>query len=253
MADYSISLKSKGLLIFKITRPEKRNAVSFQVIEGLEQLVDRAQTDPSVKAVMLTGSGQQSFCSGGDLDEFHALKTEEQALTMLSRMGNVLYRLATLSKPTLALLNGAAVGGGCEIASACDFRVAQKGAKLGFVQANLAITTGWGGASLLHERVRTPVALKILTDARLFTAEEMYEFGFVQEVVDQVTEETAFTYLENILRKDVGVLEAYKRVVIERFQATNLRERMTREIERCAILWEKDAHHEAVDRFLQHK
>ncbi len=253
MAHYSITFMENGLLKFKITRPDKRNAISFQVIEGLEQLLERAEMDDSVKVVMITGTGERSFCSGGDLDEFHDLRTEEEALTMLSRVGQLLYRLATLRKPTLALLNGSAVGGGCEIASACDFRISQKDAKFGFVQANLAITTGWGGASLLHERVRAPLALQILTEARLFTAEEMKELGFVQAVFAELTDDVVFSYLENILRKDVTVLEAYKKVVIERLQASNLKERMMNEIARCAVLWERDAHHEAVARFLNGK
>lgn len=250
MGDFIQYKTDEGILFGKITRPEKRNAVNYQVMDGFQDLLDRAVSDRSVKAVVITGEGCRAFCAGGDIAEFHDLKTEEEAISMLSRMGNLLYRLATLPKPTLASLNGTAVGGGCEIAAACDFRIAHSGAKLGFIQANLAITTGWGGASLLYERLAPSAAFTLLSEAKLHTAEEMKAAGFLQKVYDSLKDQTALDFMEIILQKDTGVIEAYKKAMIEKFHAVHLKERMENEIKRCAELWALDAHHDAVSEFL---
>ncbi|WP_144466457.1 enoyl-CoA hydratase/isomerase family protein, partial [Bacillus sp. FDAARGOS_235] len=98
------------------------------------------------------------------------------------RMGNLLYRLAVLPKPTVAALNGSAVGGGCELAAACDMRIAKAGTKAGFIQANLAITTGWGGASLLYERMNASLAFKLLTEGRVLSVQELLKYGFINEI-----------------------------------------------------------------------
>jgi enoyl-CoA hydratase/carnithine racemase len=252
MEDFIIEYQnSSGLLFGKISRPEKRNAVNFRVMDGLEAMLEKAEKDPSVKAVAIAGEGERAFCAGGDVVEFHRLKTGEEALSMLSRMGNILYRLATLPKPTIALINGHAVGGGCEMAAACDFRIAKSGAKLGFIQANLAITTGWGGGSLLYERLGPSLAFKLLAEADMHTATEMKSYGFIHEIFSNISDETACCFMENILSKDPGVIEAYKIAMIEKFQAVRLKERMDNEIKRCSRLWGKEKHLQAVSEFLK--
>ncbi|WP_261179315.1 enoyl-CoA hydratase/isomerase family protein [Anaerobacillus sp. CMMVII] len=105
-----------------------------------------------MKIVVLTGAGTDAFCSGGDLSIFHHIHTKGEAKEMLLKMAKVLHKLFFFSKPTVAYLNGTTVGGGCEIATACDFRIAEKKLKIGFIQGRLGITTGWGGSTYLMER-----------------------------------------------------------------------------------------------------
>ena len=181
MEPYLISKDQKGILLFTINRPEKRNAIDFEVMAGLERAIEMAG-DNDVKVFAITGAGDQAFCSGGDLTAFHMLKTEEQAYGMLSRMAGILYKLLVLPKPTIAILNGSSVGGGCEIASSCDFRIGKEGIKAGFIQGNLAITTGWGGGTLLMEKLPQSNALKMLLDARIHTGDELLELGFLQDI-----------------------------------------------------------------------
>lgn len=110
MKPYLLEEREQGCLLFTINRPEKRNAINFDVMDGLSEAINRTKK-PGVKALIITGAGEDAFSSGGDLSIFHQLKTEEEAYGMLSKMSNILYRLLTLPKPTIALINGTAVGG----------------------------------------------------------------------------------------------------------------------------------------------
>ncbi|MGE7760769.1 enoyl-CoA hydratase/isomerase family protein [Peribacillus sp. NPDC097895] len=242
----------RGFMKVQFNRPEKRNAVNYQLMDELKAVLSEAATDDEVKLLVLTGVGSEAFCSGGDLSEFHDLYTEEEAFSMLSKMGEILYTLAVFPKPTLALINGSAIGGGCEIATACDFRLAKSGVKLGFVQGTLGITTGWGGASLLLEKIPEQKALKLLMDAKIHKAEEALEIGFVDEIVGEGSDGWE-RFAEDFLRHETGVLIAYKKLLVNKWQASGLKGRMDAEIRECAKLWASDAHHAAVDRFLTKK
>ncbi len=240
-------LSKEGVLTLSINRPEKRNAINFQLIREFEEAIELGIEDSNVKLIVVRGTGDRAFCSGGDLSEFHALHTEEDAFRMLSQMGDVLYKLATCPKPTIAYLNGHAVGGGCEIATACDIRIVKEGAKLGFVQGNQAITTGWGAGTLLVEKLPSAQALNLLYAASIIQAEKAKEVGFVSEIVQ--TEEEFFAYLEQYMNKQLDVLQAYKQMLIRKWETTNLKERMIEEIKTCSKLWEKEEHLEAVEQF----
>jgi enoyl-CoA hydratase len=250
MEEYLITKHSTGILQWTINRPTKRNAINYNVMAGLEKVLNQAINDHEVKALVISGSGDQAFCSGGDLAEFHKLKTEEQSYRMLSKMGLLLFRLATLPKPTLALLNGPAVGGGCEIATACDFRIAKAGSVHGFIQGTLAITTGWGGASLLYEKLPPADALKLLSESKRMDAAYLMQLGFIHEIFSSVNMDHAYTYLSHILDTHQSVLSAYKKTLVSKWTHTNLKQRILEEIRQCAILWEKEEHHLAVQKFL---
>ncbi|MGD6897422.1 enoyl-CoA hydratase/isomerase family protein [Bacillus infantis] len=249
MMPYSIEQHEDGLLQFTINRPEVRNAINYEVMEGLREAVNLAGRK-EVKALMITGAGGHAFCSGGDLGLFHSLKTEDEAFGMLSGMAAILKDLLFLPKPTVAFLNGAAVGGGCEIASACDFRIAAPGAKAGFIQGKLAITTGWGGGSILMEKLLPANALKMLAEASVYGCSELLELGFIHRISQKEALESCRDYLSKILRLDVNVLESYKRLQIKKWQNSHILQRIDDEVRRCAVLWEKDEHHAQVDKFL---
>lgn len=235
------------VMTFTIDRPGIRNAINTEVMEGLEKLVEQVHNS-EIRFVVITAAGTQAFCSGGDLSVFHKLKTEEQAYGMLKRMGDVLYAIKTLPVPVIAVVNGAAVGGGCEIATACDFRLVWAHAKCGFIQGTLAITSGWGGGTYLFETLAHDRALKMLGQARALNAEELEEAGWATEIVRKEADVAEFLGSLRKIRPEVH--RAYKEMAIRKWRATDLKGRVEQEIRRCAELWEKDAHHEAVDRFL---
>lgn len=244
--------RPSGWLLVTLNRPEIRNAVNYQVMDGLQQAVEIMKKNHHLKAMAITGAGT-AFCSGGDLKEFHSLKTKDDAYKMLRKMGNVLQELAFLPVPVVAFLNGTAVGGGCEIASACDVRYAKKGINLGFIQGTLGISTGWGGASYLFEKTNYATAINWLTTAKRHTAAEGIEAGFVSGLLDEVSLESMEAVMSQYTALHRDVLTSYKTTLTEKWHQSGLKERVENEIGRCAELWEKDSHLEAVEAFFRSK
>lgn len=235
------------VMTFTIDRPEIRNAVNAEVMEGLEKLIERASTELP-RLVIITAAGEKAFCSGGDLSVFHALETEEQAYPMLKRMGDVLYRIKTLPVPVAAVINGTAVGGGCEIATACDYRLVRSHVKAGFIQGTLAITSGWGGGTYLFETLQHDQALKMLSEARLYTAEELLENGWATTVIESDEDLASFINSFGLVLPEVH--QSYKEIAVRKWESSNMKERVDAEIRRCAQLWASEAHHQAVSKFL---
>lgn len=247
---YIIEKREKGYLLFTITRNEKRNAINYDVMEGLREAIKISQ-QADMKALVITGIGDKAFCSGGDLSVFHALHTKEEAYPMLSKMSKILFSLLTLPIPTVALMNGTAVGGGCELAAACDFRIARKGIRAGFVQGNQAITTGWGGGSILAEKLPASLAMKLLMEAELQSSEYLKNGGFIDLLYEKDSLAACEVFLEKLLAKDGSVLQSYKRIWLRKWEASKLYERIEEEVKNCSILWESDAHLEYVKTFIR--
>lgn len=247
-----VKREDNGIVWVTINREQRRNAVDYDVIDQLGAILKELKENLHDKVLVITGSGDKAFCSGGDLVEFKSLYTRKDAYNMLSKMGEVLYELATFPKPSIALLNGMAVGGGCELATACDFRLASSASKFGFVQGRLAITTGWGGASILMERLGSTQSLEMLIRAKMYTAEEGLQMGYIQKVLEKENlQEECRAWISEILEQSTEVLSAYKLCAIERWENNNLRSRMFQEIRECSKLWEQEEHHEAVRKFLK--
>jgi enoyl-CoA hydratase len=250
MESYLISKDANGLLFYTINRPEKRNAVNDEIMDGLEKAISMAEAE-DVKALVITGVGDKAFCSGGDLSVFHLLKTKEEAYPMLSKMAKIISKLLLLPKPTVALMNGVAIGGGCEIATACDFRLGRKGIKAGFVQGNLAITTGWGGGSILYEKFPASTALKMLADGEVLSADELLNIGFLDQIYEGDPYSNCNAFLGKLLEKEVGVLSAYVAILRRKWSDASILERIEQEAINCAILWGEEIHHQKVEEFLR--
>jgi enoyl-CoA hydratase len=249
---YFIEKRDSGFLLFTIARSDKRNAINYEVMHGLTEAISLAE-DPSIKALVITGEGDRAFCSGGDLSVFHQLKTKEEANVMLSKMSNILISILTMTKPTIALINGTAIGGGCELAAACDFRLARKGVKAGFVQGKQAITTGWGGGTILAEKLPATGSMKLLMEADIQTAEYLKEVGFIDLIYSSDPISSCEAYLEKLLAVELSVLESYKMMWIRKWKESKLRERIEEEVSNCSVLWESENHHRYVQNFISKK
>lgn len=228
-----------------INRPERKNAIDFQVMEQLDTLLTDLAKDKQIKVLIIRGEGD-TFCSGGDLESFHSLITKEEAKTMLVPMCQVLKKIVSFPAITVAYLNGSAVGGGAEIASACDYRFAKGNGVVGFIQGNLYITTGWGGATLLKTRVGRENALLMLGTAKRWMMNEAKDFGFIRQIKPL---EDVYEWSQQW--KDQSVIKAYKQLLLPIIEKEELFLAMDKEVEACASLWEKDDHHTAVQGFLK--
>jgi enoyl-CoA hydratase/carnithine racemase len=243
--------KTNNIGWITLNRPNVRNAINYEVMEKLKDLLNKARTDDDVKVLVITGSGAKAFCSGGDLSAFHSLKTEDEAYRMLSKMGIVLDELFFFSKPTVALLNGSAVGGGCEIAAACDIRLARAEAKVGFIQGQLGITTGWGGGSYLLERIGQNEAMDLLYSSTPVTAKQGMDHGFIQYVIKGDVIKEAERYLNRYTVPPLGVVKSYKALQLQRYDRKKIKESVQKEIARCSLLWATDEHHKRVEAFFK--
>ena len=128
-----------------IDRPERRNAIDIDTTLELEVLLDQIKGNREILTLILTGSGDEAFISGGDLKYFQTLDSLYKGREMSILCGNLLDSIEGLDIPVIAAINGYAFGGGCEFALACDYRIASKEARFGFRQIKMGIMTSWGG------------------------------------------------------------------------------------------------------------
>jgi len=174
--------RSGDALRLTIARPAKRNALSRAVIAALAAHLEAYRTDDGLKFLVLTGAGDRAFSSGGDLDELGAVRTRAEARAMAREYRRSFDALRGFPVPTIAALNGDALGGGAELAMACDLRIAAAHARIGFLQGSMAISTAWGGGIDLLNAVGASRAMRLLAGAEIFGAEAAGQLGLLEAV-----------------------------------------------------------------------
>ena len=216
MASEPILIERDGAVLrVTVNRPEVRNALSRATLAALEAVFREHAADPDLWLCILTGAGERSFAAGGDLKELADARTVEDGIRMAETGKAALDALRRLPFPTLAALNGDALGGGAELALACDFRVAARHARIGFIQGRLAISTGWGGGIDLARRVGPDMALRLLARSELVAAGEAARLGLVDAVADEgeTLDQAVERFAAPILAQSPLVLRAFKAVV----------------------------------------
>jgi enoyl-CoA hydratase len=164
-----------------INRPEKLNALNTAVRQAFTATLRRLEAHPDVRAAIVTGAGDKAFVAGADIAEFEHRTAVEQ-LT-ISRCGTVFSAAASFRKPLIAAINGYCLGGGCELALACDIRIASATARLGQPEVNLALIPGGGGTQRLARLVGVGQAFKLIYSGEIIDADEALRIGLVEEVV----------------------------------------------------------------------
>jgi 3-hydroxypropionyl-coenzyme A dehydratase len=173
---------SKNIAIIKINRPEVLNALNKEVMEELSAAIDIVGTDDNVKILIMTGTGEKSFCAGADIRyvvNIDPIEAERYA----TFIHNLLNKIENLEKPVIAAINGYALGGGCELALACDFRIASSNAKIGQTEVIIGIPPGWGATQRLLRIVGLTKAKELIYTGKMITAEEAEQIGLVNKVV----------------------------------------------------------------------
>lgn len=179
-----LSTQEDGIGTLRVNRPEARNALNWTAQEQFAAAVAVVERDTAVRVLIITGTGDKAFVSGGDLKEL-SQHPEREAGERLNRvMRDALVQLTHLPIPVIAAVNGDAFGGGCEILTACDLRLATSCARFCFAQVRNALCTGWGGTGRLVNLLGQARALDLLLTSCIFSAEEARQMGLVQQVVD---------------------------------------------------------------------
>jgi len=170
-----------GLITFN--RPHVLNALSLDTMRELDAAIDELAVDDNVGALVLTGAGDRAFVAGADIAEFNTLGSACEAAAFARRGQAVLNKIETLSKPVIAAINGFALGGGCELALACDVRLAADTARLGQPEINLGIIPGYGGTQRLARLVGEGYAKLLCMTGDMVDAAEALRIGLVDRVV----------------------------------------------------------------------
>lgn len=176
------SLDADGILVLKLNRPEKLNALSEEVLQSLAEILTAAHNNPEVKALLLTGEGK-AFCAGADISRLAECNAESGY--RFAREGQAVFRrLESLGKPSLAAINGYAFGGGCELAIAATLRIASTAAKFGQPEVKLGVIPGYGGTQRLARLIGKGRALDLCLSGRFIDAETALHWGLVSAVVE---------------------------------------------------------------------
>jgi enoyl-CoA hydratase/carnithine racemase len=196
-----------------VNRPEKHNAFAPGVIAEFQAALDIAAGDEDTAAVVITGAGSKAFVAGNDVAALAAMDSVAAYRDMAAGQ-QLMKRIHEFAKPTIAMVNGYALGGGFELALACDFIVASTTAKFGFPEISLNTMPGWGGTQLAVKKMGLAHAKEMVLTGRHYRVDECLAFGFVSRVAepDRLREET-LAFAESLTRHHPFALESAKRAV----------------------------------------
>ena len=185
----------ENIATLTINRPDKLNALNKMVMQEIDQAISELEANDEVRAIIITGSGPKSFVAGADISEFQGLNLEQGK--QLARAGqDAFFKIENCSKPVVAAVNGFALGGGCELAMACHFRLASDNAKFGQPEVNLGLIPGYGGTQRLVHLIGKGRAMELLLTGNMIDANTAYQFGLVNYVVSP----------EELMKKTISIL-----------------------------------------------
>ena len=175
-----------GICTITINRPDKLNALNKEVFNDLDKAIDEVNNNPAIKTAIITGAGPKAFVAGADISEFGGL-SREQAMALAKRGQDVFFKIENSRKPIVAAVNGFALGGGCELAMACHFRLCSENAKFGQPEVNLGLIPGYGGTQRLTQLVGKGKSMELQMTAHLIDANEALQLGLVNHITTSDT------------------------------------------------------------------
>lgn len=251
MPDYETILVEKrgAVAVLTINRPDKLNALNSKVhVEGVAAL-DDLKKDDAVRVLVITGAGEKSFIAGADISEFAGKTPFEQRSGFNER--TLFNSLDSFPKPVIAMINGFALGGGCELALACDIRLASERARLGQPEINLGIIPGGGGTQRLTRLVGEGKSMEIILSGDMIDAQTARDLGLVNHVyAPEELEAKTFELANKIAEKSPIALQMAKEAV-KLASRSNLDEGLRREVDLFAVCFSTEDKEEGVAAFLE--
>jgi len=183
MASHNVILRREGpVVIVTLNRPDKMNALNKEILEEFKKLIDVLETDRTARVIVLTATGEKAFCVGADLKERQGMN-EKDVLLRLEMVRALYLRWERLAIPSIAALNGLALGGGLELALVCDLRIAAEHVQVGLPETELAIIPGNGGTQRLTRTIGMSRAMEMVLLSKKLSAAEAYQWGILNKVV----------------------------------------------------------------------
>ena len=171
-----------GIFVITINRPDKLNALNKTVIDELAAVIDEIYSNKEIKTAIITGAGPKAFVAAADISEFFSLDANAGEALARNAQEKVFNRIEQSSKPIIAAVNGFALGGGCELAMSCHFRLASDNAKFGQPEVNLGLIPGYGGTQRLAQLIGKGKAMELMMTAAMIDANEAKQLGLVNYV-----------------------------------------------------------------------
>ncbi len=237
-----------GVCWIRLNRPDKLNSMTLEMHDLIQKALDEVVQDKSVGCVVITGVGERAFCAGADITNFPKL-SPDGAKKFSEKGQKTVKKILSHPKPVIAAVNGYALGGGCELAVACDFRIASEKARFSQPEISLGLIPGWGGTQLLPSLVGPAKAKEIIMTGAMVKAPEALQMGLVNEVVEPDKLEEAVGVLAQTLVGGPSIaLGKAKKLVND---STSLTEGLSAEAEAFSELFMTEDMKEGVAAFLE--
>jgi enoyl-CoA hydratase len=237
------------VLWVQVNRPARRNALSRATLAELGEACAVFAPKLTLKAAVVTGVGNEAFAAGGDVKEFAQIRTAEEAGELFDLASTALDAVRNFPVPVVAAVNGWALGGGAELAMACDYRVIASHASIGFIHASLNITSGFGGGADLMRTLGCSRAMRHELSGEALNAHEALQLGLVDAIAaeGEILEESIASFLRPILSRKPQVIRGYKAMAIAERQGLSLPQRRAIERQSFSHTWAHADHWVAVE------
>jgi len=246
-----VDLERRGpVAVLTLNRPEALNALSVEMLDELDELLDAIEAEPELRTVVITGAGDRAFTAGADIRHMQNA-TALEARAYAQRGHAITGRLESFPKPVIAAVNGYALGGGCELALACDLRLAAERARFGLPEVNLGIMPGWGGTQRLARTTSPGFAKELIFTGRQVTSAEALATGLVNAVhPDEELLDRTVELAEEIAAKPPWAIAAAKEVVNLALEG-NLKGHLARELDAFALAFTTEDQREGMAAFFE--
>ena len=241
--------KRHGVAILTINRPDKLNALNSTVHKDGVTALEELRTDKDVIVVVITGTGEKSFVAGADISEFGGQTPVSQRSVFQER--TLFNSIDSFPKPVIAMINGFCLGGGCEVAMACDIRTASENAKLGQPEINLGLIPGGGGTQRMTRLIGEGKSMELMLTGDMIDAKTAHDLGLVNHVYSSEELEAETMKLAGKIATKSPIALQMAKEAVKTASKTNLDEGLRREIDLFAICFSSEDKQEGVSAFLE--